>query len=799
MVKIIKLTVDMLENPLGIDNFNPQFGWKLKSDKRNFIQKAYQITVWDAYSKDILWDSGKVLSEDSSFIFYKGIGLQSYQRCEWTVRVWDQKEQASEWSERNYFEMGLKNFEDWKAKWIEPVQREVQKESGFDMQRQLETHDEETNYERLNPCQFCRRKFTLEKKVKRARVYATAHGIYELYLNGHRVGDIELAPGFTSYQKCLQYQTFNITDTVQMGENVIGIILADGWYCGRIGMNGDSAQFGNKLGALIQIKIDYDDGSSAIVGSDEHFVSSVGEFLYSDLYIGEKVDLRLKKDGWSKADYDASDWKQVKCADYGYDNLVSQMGEPVRVVNELEALSVIKTPKGETVIDFGQVIAGYIRLEVHGEAGTEITLEHSEVLDKDGNFLNNIVGRNKDQRDIYFLRGDSTEILEPRFTFHGFRYVKVSGYPGEVKRESAKAIILSSDMEKTGSFTCSDNRLVRLQKNIFHSQQGNMISIPTDCPQRERAGWTGDIQIFAPTACFNMNMYSFLNRWLRNVRLEQYENGGIPNIVPFIPSYNSFSNGEQMPASAGWGDAITIIPWVLYEQYGNVETLKVNYPAMKKWVEYIRNSAESGCALDVDSNDYDRMARQKYLWNTGQNLGDWLIPSLVADGSVESMMQCSNLTQEYISSCFYVCSAEILSKAAAVLGKKDDERFYSDLAKKVRKAFSDEYVKEDCYIGDYQGVYVLALQFDMIAPEKRTGVINRLVDLIRKNDYRLDTGFVSTPYLLGVLCENGYPEIAYRLLFQNQCPSWLYDVGRILRTFKIKKNVEVTDNGKIII
>ena len=259
-----------------------------------------------------------------------------------------------------------------------------------------------------------------------------------------------------------------------------------------------------------------------------------------------------------------------------------------------------------------------------------------------------------------------------------------------------------------------------------------MISIPTDCPQRERAGWTGDIQIFAPTACYNMRMYSFLNRWMKNVRLEQYDNGGIPNIVPSIPSYNSFNGGEQIPASAGWGDAVVIVPWVLYEQYGNIETLRENYPAMKKWVEYIRICAESGCAPDIYPNDQKRMERQKYLWNTGQNLGDWLIPSLVADGSVENMLKCSYLTHEY--------------------------------------------VKADGYLGDFQGVYVMALKFHMVSIEKQKKVLNCLIQQIIDNEYRLDTGFVSTPFLLDVLCEHGYQQLAYKLFFQNKCPSWLYEI-----------------------
>lgn len=533
MYKIKEMTVDMLEVALGIDNPTPRFGWKVESTKRDFMQSAYRIRVWDMSIDEgsadrLLWDTEKVESDTNSFISYEGTKLQSRQRYEWEVQIWDVDGEGSGWSERMTFEMGLLYMEDWRAKWIEPVQRKVQKESAFDMQNQLETHEETSSYERLNPCLYCRKDFCVGKRVKRARAYATAHGIYELWLNGKKAGNLELAPGFTTYRDFLQYQTYDITNLLQPGENVIGIILADGWYAGRIGMIGDSAQYGDKLGALLQVEVDYEDGSRDVVGSDTSFVSATGEILYSDLYIGEKQDLRLRNDKWSTVEFAAKEWKQVKLAEYGYENLAAQMGEPVRVVDKLAAVNVILTPKGETVIDFGQVVAGRVRLEAEGAEGTEIILEHGEVLDKEGNFLNNIIGRNKDQKDVFLLRGEGTEILEPRFTFHGFRYVKVTGYPGFLRKEAAKAMVLSSDMKKTGEFECSDERINRLQKNIFHSQRGNMISIPTDCPQRERAGWTGDIQIFAPTACYNMGMYSFLKRWLRSARLEQYENGGIP-------------------------------------------------------------------------------------------------------------------------------------------------------------------------------------------------------------------------------------------------------------------------------
>ena len=770
------LTVDGRENILGLGNIKPKFSWTIESEENDFLQKAYQIMVSDADSKELLWDSGKVEEESGSFIPYSGRALKTRQRCKWKVRVWNTREEVSEWSSSGTFEMGLLQKEDWKGKWIEPVQLPVEKEPEFDMQSQLELHETTENYDRLHPCLFIRKEFEVKKPVKKARIYATAHGVYCLKLDGSRVGDQELAPGFTSYKKCLQYQTYDITENMSKGRHVLGIILSDGWYAGRIGMLGDSAQYGNKLAALLQIVLTFADGTEEIIGTDGSFRSSTGEYVYSDLYIGEKIDYRLKKEGWCTPGFCQDDWSRVNESDYGFDNLEAQADEPVRIVEKLKAADILKTPKGETVIDFGRVTAGRVSLLVTGDTGMKIILEHSEVLDKAGNFLNNINGRNKDQKDIFVLADSSPTVIEPSFTFHGFRYVRVSGYSGELKKEDATALVLSSDLEQTGDFTCSDPRINQLQKNICQSQQGNMISVPTDCPQRERAGWTGDIQIFAPTACFNRMMYSFLNSWMENVRLEQYENGGIPNIIPFIPSYNQFAGGSQLPASAGWGDAVTIVPWALYQEYGDKSVLEKNYPAMKKWVEYIRRCAAGGMPETIDKTDQAAVERQKYLWNTGQNLGDWLIPSIVADPSVENMLKCSTLTQEYISTCFYEYSTDILAQAAEILGKTEDAEFYGELARKIRDAYTEEYVPDDGYLGECQGVYVMALQFCISNQDKRKRAAEQLVRLIRENGNRLDTGFVSTPFLLDVLCREGYEDLAYQIMFQTECPSWLYEV-----------------------
>lgn len=785
-------------SPLGLDSKNPLFSWNIQSDTKCFRQSAYQLCVYDADSMTLLWDTGRVQDDASCFIPYCGIPLQSRQKCSWRVRIWDNSGNVIPWSEFSGFEMGLLSKHDWKARWIEPSQKDVQPEPAFDMQHQLENHEEASGAVRLNPCLFCRKTFNIKKPVKKARVYASAHGIYTLYMNDKKIGDAELTPGFTSYKKYLQYQTYRVEDYLTEGENVIGVILADGWYAGRIGMIGDSIQYGNRLAALIQLEILYSDGTSEVICSDKTFLSSPGNILYSDLFIGEKIDNRINMEHWCSTSFSSIDWTPAEEKNYGYDNLKAQYGGTVKVIQEIPAVNILTTPSGETVIDFGQVIAGRIRLIASGNPGDEIILEHSEVLDRDGNFLNNINGRCKDQRDIFILSGTRDEILEPQFTFHGFRYVKVTGYPGKLTREKAVALFLSSDMEQTGKFTSSDKNLNRLTENILYSQRSNLISIPTDCPQRERAGWTGDIQIFAPTACFNTDMYTFLKRWLRNVRAEQMENGGIPNIVPYIPSYNIFNGGAHLPASAGWGDAITIVPWVLYQKYGDIGILAENYDAMKKWLLYIQHCAETEDIEVSEEITPEAKNRHIYLWNAGNNLGDWLIPSIMKDASVENMLKCSLETKEYISTCFYARSAEILAQTAELLGEREDASYYSNLTSHIRKAFFEEYIDTNGrFQREYQGVYVLALHDKMIPEEIRPKTAQRLAELIQENNFRLDTGFVSTPFLLDVLYENGYPDLAYKILFQTKCPSWLYEVEHGATTIWESWNA-ILPNGTVL-
>lgn len=807
-LKTFELTVEAMSNPIGIDILEPQLSWKMASCQRGILQSAYRILVASCVEDletetNLLWDTKKVASSQSVHVTYNGAGLLSRKPYYWKVKIWDHLNQESAWSECSSWEMGLLQEGDWLAQWIEPVQEPVVLEDPinlFEMFSGKFNHDPEV-VDRLHPCQLLRKSFDIGSEVQRARIYATAHGVYSLELNGQKVGNCELAPEYTAYDEYLQYQTYDVSTLLSTGVNAIGVVIADGWYAGRVSLTGDSGQFGVRLGLLFQLEIEYTNGTRDVVYSNETFRSSIGPWIYSDLFIGEKYDARLEKKGFSTANYDDTDWQPVHRAEHDFHNLVASYGDPVRAVMQIAAQSVIETPRGEIVVDFGQVIAGRVRMCVKGEVGTEVVLEHSETLDQDGNYLMNIMGRHKDQKDVYILRGGDEEQFEPKFTYHGFRYVKVTGYPETVSVDSFVAIVISSNLKQTGSFVCSDSRINRLQENIVWSQRGNMLSIPTDCPQRERLGYTGDIQVFAPTASLNMDVKAFLTRWLRNLAIEQRKDGQVPNTVPWNRSDRERDEKSGNSSSAGWGDAAVIVPWTLYQFYGDKRVLEESYSSMAKWVAYITETAASHTPDEFQGiDDASGRYRQPYLWNTGFHFGDWLTPSLSMNLDEQSvnMMNSAFLTKELVATCFFASSTDIMARAATVLGYEDEAKRYKELNQKVRSAFSGEYLRVDGRLKVHlQGIYVLALQHQMVPEARRSDVLAQLIGLIEENNYRLDTGFMSIPFLLDVLSSSGHEDIAYKLLYQTDCPSWLYEVDKGATTIWEAWNT-IMPNGAIL-
>jgi len=758
-------------NPLGIDSKEPRLSWELASNQRNVIQSAYQIQVRDGQGE--LWDSGKVLSDQSLHIPYRGPALRSRQRCTWRVRVWDEHGRHSAWSEPGWWEMGLLQPTDWQAYWIEP--------------------DWEEDPASSNPCPYVRTTFALREQVIAARVYITAHGLYELSLNGQRVGDTYLTPGYTSYPHRLQYQVYDVGDQVRVGENALGVILGDGWYRGELGVFSHRNVYGERLGLLLQLHLLYADGSEEFVCSDKQWRASIGPILKSDLKEGECYDARLEMPGWNQAHFDAGSWQGVRIAGYNLENLVATIGPPVRRKEQFVPVQILTTPAGETVVDMGQNFSGVVKLKVSGPAGTTIRLRHGEALDRHGNFTMEHLALGPllpppAQEVRYTLKGDGEEVYTPLFTTHGFRYVKVEGFPGDPTRENFTGIALYSDLPETGTFQCSDPLLNQLQHNILWSQKSNFLEIPTDCPTRERAGWTGDAQIFAATASFLMQTAGFFTRWLKDLAAEQEANGMVANIVPSsergLP--RATNPITRLNGAAGWGDAAVIVPWTLYQCFGDQRILEEQYASMKAWVEYERQQAQNKYGSEGYTAprylEREPLAHECYLWDTNFHWGEWLEPNDPLPGMLNTEWTAKTrqlLCAPHIATAFFAISARLLAEAAQVLGNEDDAREYSALHQGIKEAYIAEFVKDDGRLWpDRQASYVRALAFDLLPEHLRASAVQRLVELVQGADRHLGTGFLSTPYLCPVLGDNDHLEQAYALLMQDTPPSWLYAVKK---------------------
>lgn len=775
MLEVVGLKCNHQKTPFGITN-TPVFSWILISEEKNTTQKSYHLRIYNG--NEMVFDSGIKNALQSVEVAPDGFNITPGTGYQWKVKVWDNH--GNEAENTDYFEAAPKNFS---AKWIEPSFPSVNYEKPIPLLQGilLKRKPKLPVDKRLLPVTLLRKTFSVKPNLAKARAYATAHGVYSLYFNGKATDERLLAPEFTAYEKYLCYQTYDITNFLSDGDNACGVMLADGWWAGRVGMGGDCGQYGLSRALFLQIELVYEDGTAETIVTDENFrCTDSGPIRYSDIFIGEKQDNNYlnRIEIFSKSDFDDTNWKPVVIKDYGYCNLRPQIGEPVMKIKELKPVKIVTTTKGESVVDFGQNFAGFVRMNVSAPKGTEIKLEHSEVLDRNGNFMNNIMGVNKDQTDVFICSGNGDEIFQPHFTFHGFRYVRVTGMSNP-KPENFTGIVISSKMEDLAQFNSSNEMLNRLHLNVLWSQYANMISIPTDCPQRERAGWTGDIQVYAPTAAYNQDMSAFLIRWLENVEAEQLPDGQIPCVVPYSASYQTIlkiqSKGETH-GSAGWSDCCIIVPYTLYLMYGNKAILDKHYPMMKKWMDYIEYRASNFNPKGFEKK-YNNIENNKYIWNTGWHYGDWLIPSI--SKGMMGAAKGAKITKDFIASTQFAYSADLMSKISDLLGYKDDALRYADLNKRIKKAVSETYISADGVITpDLQGCYVCALWYDIVPENKVQKTIARLRKLIEQNDYRLDTGFLATPILLDVLIKYGMRDVAYKLLYQENCPSWFYEIKK---------------------
>jgi len=733
ILRVEGLKTEYQQNPIGIDVRAPRLSWRIQADRRGTMQSAYQIRVATdsgSLARAPLWDSGKVPSESSIFRPYAGPAPRSATRYYWQVRVWDNEGRMSPWSAPGFWETGLLDRADWSAQWITP--------------------DLSEDSSRANPSPLLRREFTLAQGIASARLYVTSLGLNIVEMNGQRVSDHLFRPGWTSYDKRLQYDSYDVTALLRSGANAIGVTLGDGWYRGHIGFEGKRNNYGRRLGLLAQLVVHYADGQTQVVGTDAQWKSSTGPILISDIYDGETYDARLEKVGWSRAGYDDNSWSGVRKLDGVAAALVAPVGPPVRRMQELKPVRIIRTPAGETVFDLGQNMVGWARLKVSGPAGTTVRLRHAEVLDKAGNFYTANL-RDAAQAMRYTLSGKGVEVFEPHFSFQGFRYVAVDGFPGTPTLDAVTGIVVYSDMAPTGTFETSNALVNRLQQNIVWGQRGNFLDIPTDCPQRdERLGWTGDAQVFSRTAAFNMDVAGFFAKWLADVAADQHSDGAVPWVIPDVIGRTN----PSFAASAGWSDVAVIVPWNVYQAYGDTGVLSRQYPSMRAWVEYER--AQAG---------------PSFLWTKGFHFGDWL-----AFQTTRADYPGATTDKDLIATAYFAHSTDLLARTAEVLGRADDARNYRALFDNIRAAFQREYVTATARLtSNTQTAYVLALDFDLLPDAMRAEAAQRLSEDVRRMGH-LTTGFLGTPALTRMLSENGYVDDAYNLLLNEKYPSWLYEV-----------------------
>lgn len=724
---------------MGLGSRRPRLSWRLGDERPGAVQRAHQILVasepdsLDADHGD-LWDPGRVESGANTQVVYDGVALASRQRAHWKVRTFDAEGAPSPWSRPASFEMGLLERGDWKAEWIAaPI---------FGSSASSP------------PVPALRREFGVERPVARARLYVTALGLYEVSIRGRRVGDHELAPGWTDYRRRVRYQAFDVTDHLAPGENVIEALLGDGWYCGFIGLRGAREGYGRRPALLAQLEVVHDDGTTLRVATDGRWGWQASPIQAADLLQGESVDLRRR--------LDPAGWAPVERIDPPELALDAMDGPPVRVVRELTPVSgPTPTPGGafgvRWIYDLGQNMVGRVRLRVRGPAGATVRVRHAEMLEADGS-LHTANLKGAAATDTYTLAGTGeAETLEPRFTFHGFRYVEVSGSFPAGAIESLVGVVLSSDLDPTGEFDCSDADLNRLQRNIEWGQRGNFVDVPTDCPQRdERLGWTGDAQIFVRTAAFNMDVAGFFTKWLRDLEDAQAPDGRIPSVAPAPPGAIFVNDVDGGPA---WGDAVVVCPWTLWRWYGDERLLAERWSSMTAYVDYLVERFPDGVRADPARDPWG-------------GYGDWC----ALDGTVKRESRIGATPKDLIGTAFFAWSARLLAEMAGVLGRRDDQKRYAELAARVREAFRRRFVTPDGLVaGNTQTSWVLPLRFDLLEPHERERSGEALARHVELHGH-LTTGFVGTPHVLQALTAIGRLDLAYRLLMRREYPGWLFPI-----------------------
>jgi len=590
--------------------------------------------------------------------------------------------------------------------------------------------------------------------ITRATLHTTAHGAFEAYLNGQPVSDDVLSPGWSSYEWRLRYRSYNVTALLE-STSVLGIALGNGWFRGRLSWSGGSAYYGNELAPLVQLEIEFSDGYVQTVVTDENWTAGPSAVLFNDLYDGQTIDARRYSDAWLERGFSDKTWTGVHAAELDFSTLTPYIGPPVRRQEELRPIKIWTSPAGKTLVDFGQNLVGWLRVQVQGPAGTTVTLRHAEVLERGE--LGTRPLRSAKATDRFILSG-SEDIFEPTFTFHGFRYVEVDGWPGALSSDALTAVVVSSELQRVGKFECSDELLNQLHRNVVWGTRGNFLDVPTDCPQRdERLGWTGDIAVFAPTAAYLFNVEDFLRDWLADLTAEQRAaNGMVSFVVPDVLKYVEKPSYFPPPESTAiWSDAAVWVPWALWQAYGDLQVLSDQYDSMTAHVRRVES-----------------LLSPTGLWDTGFQFGDWLDPTAPPDDPISSKADNGVVA----TACLYR-DVRILTETADLLGRSGDAAHFAELAERTKAAFNDHYVNDDgTIISDAETVYALAIVFGLLDEEATQLSGKRLAELVAESGYHIQTGFAGTPYVLDGLTTTGHLDEAYRLLLQRECPSWLYPV-----------------------
>jgi len=806
-------------NPLGFHDPDPVFSWKLPVVAGLHSQNAYRIVAASRADllpeKADLWDSGKVLSDQSIWIQYEGKPLLSRQKVYWQVRFQAQ-DISSDWSSVASFELGLLDNADWNADWMrlpdtDDIVEEIVIEKAIygdldDPTRQVDLTavyqkqiDDGKFHIRANnrvsgndpapgifnslhieytvdgkdktaivregrgldivPAkkfvpEYLRKEFLVGSSVEKARLYVTAKGLYEVWLNGSKVGNDFMAPGFTPYQKRIETMAYDVTEQIQSGRNSVGVVLGEGWFAGRLMAQGKKIYPQVRPSLLLQLEVVYEDGRMERVVSDQSWRGSrLGPIRFSGIYDGEIYDARLEMDGWSEAGFDDQTWQSAQVQPIESEPvLMPKRHHPVRATKELQPLSVTEPAKGKFVFDLGQNMVGWARINIPVKKDQTITVHFAEMLKKDGTLYTENY-RDAKSTDTYISARDGVITWNPVFTFHGFRYVELSGFSGGVEPEKnwVTGVVLHSDFKPSGTFMSSHAKLNRLQQNIRWSQRGNFLDIPTDCPQRnERLGWTGDAQVFCPTSMFNYNVHSFWMSWLQSVREDQKPDGLIPHVVPEV------LNDALDVGSPGWGDVGVTAPWDVYVRTGELAVLKENYDMMKKWTAAYQHQAHN---FIVDR------------WG----FGDWLQPY------PESGDNFSDTPKNLIATAYFGRCVSIMNLASEALGQNGDAKNYEKLFSDIRKAFSETFFDETGKLTveiETQTGYLMAIGYDLLLPDLKEGAVHNLVRLVDDAGGHLRTGFLGTPLLTSVLDRVGRLDLAYTVLFKETYPSWFFSINQ---------------------